>query len=290
MIAIILINYKMEDLTISFVKKELSKVSEPHITVIVNNGATDESNSKLRNALDAQIITDIKCEPERNIFVISSYDNLGFAKGNNLGADFCERHFHPEYILFTNNDIRLKDRDVVEQLIQKLTILPDAGVIGPKVIGLDGMAQSPWPYTSFWNRHIWVYWSTLFCSREKKIKIFRLDYPQKAKEGFHYYVMGSFFLVRSKDFFQCGMFDPNTFLYAEELILSERMRVIGKGMYYYPEVTVIHEHGATTSNLKSRKSGALQYRSECYYYRSYRHTNLLVLLLGHLTFFLRRLI
>ena len=32
------------------------------------------------------------------------------------------------------------------------------------------------------------------------------------------------------------MFDSSTFLYAEEKILAERMKAIGKGIYYDPSV------------------------------------------------------
>ena len=59
--------------------------------------------------------------------------------------------------------------------------------------------------------------------------------------------MGSFFIVKTQDFINCGMMDPNTFLYAEEIILSEKLKKINKQVYYFPSVTVLHEHGQTTS-------------------------------------------
>lgn len=285
MLSIIVINYKMEDLTISFVRDELCKVKTPHKVVIVNNAATPESNAVLSKALKAQVIADVEADVEtgNDIFIISSPENLGFARGNNLGADFSKRHFNSEYILFSNNDIVFKDDNVVESLINKLETLPDAGVIGPMVIGLDGIEQSPWPYRSFWDREIWMYWSTFFYSKEKKIQRFQLDYPQKAAEGYHHYVMGSFFMVRANDFFECGMFDPKTFLYAEEEILSERMAAIGKKVYYLPAACVIHAHGSTTSKMSRNKASDLQFKSECYYYKTYRHTCFLTLLLGKIT-------
>lgn len=43
--------------------------------------------------------------------------NLVYAKGNNLGANFLLRHFDIDYFLFTNNDLRIVDVDVVEKLI-----------------------------------------------------------------------------------------------------------------------------------------------------------------------------
>ena len=289
-LAVIVVNYKLEDLTISFVEKELSKIKLPHITVIINNEATDQSNSKLCKALKAKLLesNSFDVDNTNGIFVLPSPENLGFAKGNNLGVYFTKKYFNPAFFLFTNNDIKISDNNVVDKLISKLESVSSAGVIGPRVIGLDGKNQSPYPYRSFWDKHIWIYWSTFFYSREKKIKKFRIDYPDFAKEGYHYYVMGSFFVVRAKDFYDCGMFDPHTFLYAEELILSERMKGLGKKVYYYPEVSVIHAHGVTTSKFSKGKSNDWLFESECYYYKNYIHTSSLLILIGRFTYHLMK--
>lgn len=289
-LAIIVINYKMEELTISFIQNELAKVTYPHITVVVNNSATDTSNTILCNGLGATLVTtwDSIEDNNNNIYILSSQENLGFAKANNLGVEFCRNIFNPQYFLFTNNDVQFKDENVVELLINKLQSTPDAGVIGPHIVGLDGKEQSPHPYMTFWDRMIWMYWSTFFYSKEKKNRRFQLDYPQKAQEGFHYYVMGSFFMVRAKDFFHCGMMDSNTFMYAEELILSERMKAIGKGVYYYPKATVIHAHGATTGKHAQNKSREWQFESLMYYYITYHHINSLMLQLGRMTHWLKK--
>lgn len=284
-IAIVIINYKMEDLTISFIKNELSKIEYPHRIVIVNNEATKESDIFLRNELDADLVYDIDSDYTTNceVVIISSQKNLGFARGNNLGVLFCKKWFAPEYYLFTNNDIQIKDTNVVEQLIDKLSVVSNIGIIGPRIVGLDGIEQSPYPYYSFVERYIWAYWSSFFYTLPNKIKRFNLDYPQKAIEGYHYYVMGSFFVVRASDFYCCGMFDPATFLYAEEMILSERMNAIKKKVYYYPSVTVIHAHGATTKRYAKNSISSMQFDSVCYYYKKYRHTNSFFILIGKIT-------
>ena len=59
-------------------------------------------------------------------------------------------------------------------------------------------------------------------SLKRKQMRFNLNYAQNAQEGYHYKVMGSFFMLRAKDFFDCGEMDPHTFLFAEETILTER--------------------------------------------------------------------
>lgn len=286
MLAIIIVNYKNENKTISYVKNELVKVNIANIIVIVNNAASFDSNTSLVEALNAELITDTTIKPNINnrIFIVSHLDNLGFAKGNNLGVVFANNYFSVSHFLFSNNDIHLINDDVVERLIEKIDLLPDVGLIGPKVIGLDGRDQSPEPYFPFWNRYILMYWMTPFISSSLKNKIFRLDYSQMAKEGLHYKIMGSFFLVKKTDFLTCGMMDPNTFLFGEEVILAERLSAIGKRAYYYPEVAVLHEHSLTISNHLNETNKALtQFSSECYYYTKYKNVSFISILIGRIS-------
>ena len=283
-IAIIIVNYKNDERTKKFVSEELSKIKIDHVVVIVNNEADEDSNRYFQQKLDAVILEPNSHDIDDSyIYVINNPENSGFARGNNIGAKFAIEDVHVDYILFSNNDIRFIDNDVVEKLVDKMSEMPTIGIIGPKVLGLNGEHQSPEPYINFWDKTVWMYISTPFLSKQKKITRFKLDYAKNAKEGFHYKLMGSFFIVRKHDFQKCGMFDENTFLYAEEVILKERMKNIGKYPYYYPSVGVIHEHGATTGkHISNKKRNELQYRSMYYYYKNYMHTPLLVLLAGRL--------
>ena len=267
-------------------KEELTKIIFPHIIIIVNNAATNESNITLADALDAELLNDISIKPDiRNkVFIISRSENLGFAKGNNLGAEFSRKHFNISHFLFTNNDIHLIDNNVIEILISKLDSLQDVAMIGPKVIGSDGRFQSPEPYYSFWMRYFWMYWLTPFLSIKRKMKLFKIEYSQLAKEGRHYKITGSFLLVKAEDFFRCGMMDSATFLYAEEIILSERLMRIGKKVYYNPEVSVLHEHGRTISKYQDNEQRRFkQFESEAYYYRKYMGVSHFSILIGKLT-------
>lgn len=285
MLAILIVNYKDEDRTITYIRDEISKIQCPHLTVIVNNSATNESNNILVNRLNATLVSDIRQKPgESDCYVISSTDNLGFAKGNNLGAEFSMTHFTISYFLFSNNDIHFINNDVVERLIEKLNSLNSAGMIGPQVKGLDGKNQSPEPYSSFWKRYFWMYWLTPFLSSGRKSNLFQLDYPQDAKEGEHYKIMGSFFIVKAADFKNCGMMDPNTFLYAEEVILTERLNAINKKAYYFPQVAVLHEHGQTINrHFQTANSMKLQFDSESYYYHTYKGVSSLSITLGRIS-------
>lgn len=256
MVGIVIVNYHSDALTARFVREELPKIGIPYVAVIVDNGATPEASARLEEETG---VTVIPCE------------NQGFARGNNTGIAYLTSHYDIDYFLFTNNDIHFLSPNVVEALVAKLEEDPSIGIIGPEIVGLDGIRQSPEPYISLWDKYVWVYLSTPFLSRKKKAERFRFDYSREAGEGPHYKLMGSFILCRRADIEAVGGFDPNTFLYAEETILSERMARIGKSLYFYPAVTVVHQHGATiSSHLNQVAMARHQFRSDAYYYRTYK--------------------
>lgn len=287
MLGIIIVNYKNEYKTIEYVQEELIKIQSPHIIVIVNNSASKESNLILTNALSAELVNNIDTiyAKDRPCYIVSHIENLGFAKGNNLGTTFMLNHFSITHFLFSNNDIRFIDNNVVEALIEKIDMLPNVGIIGPNIIGVDGKKQSPDPYYPFWYRYFWMYWLTPFIPKKQKNNFFKLNYTQKALEGIHYRIMGSFFLVKTIDFINCGMMDPNTFLFSEEMILAERMKAIGRYVYFYPQVSILHEHNQTISMyINQKKQFLMRYDSESYYYRTYKNVSLLSTYLGKLSF------
>lgn len=256
-IGIVIVNYRNDEQTEAFIREDVSRISTPFRLVVVDNGATEEE----ARALEARIG-----------YPVLAHANDGFAVGNNTGIAYLTERYQLDYLLFTNTDIHIPEPGAVEALVRKMEENPRIGIIGPEVVGLDGERQSPEPYMGLWDRFVWMYLSTPFLSKEKKRRRFALDYPSKAEEGFHYKVMGSFFLCRTKDLLAVGNFDPHTFLYAEEPILSERMAGIGQGVYFLPSVQVVHEHGSTIKSHYSQRQQALhRFESEAYYYRTYKH-------------------
>lgn len=286
MTTIIIINYKSEQLTVDYITKELSKLEGEFNTIVVNNAATSDSNNYLCKALEAEMVSlDNFKESKKRRYIVPAKENLGFAKGNNLGAEIAVKYLKSRYLLFSNNDIVIKDTDIIDRLTEKLDADNRIGIIGPEVIGLKGERQSPEPYKPFLDRYCWMYLSTPFMSLEKKRKKFKLDYTMNAQEGFHYKISGAFFVVRTVDFIQCGMMDPYTFLYAEETILTERMKRIGKEPYYLPKVSVVHAHGLTTKKSIGKK-GINKYmlESEKYYYHKYMNTPKWKLFIGEMVY------
>lgn len=282
-IGTIIVSYHSDALTIEMVQDQLSKIKNEQIIVIVNNGATFNSSKQIAKAIDGKVITDFtKSEiSPSNCYVIHNEENSGFAKGNNIGVEFLTTHFKIDYLLFTNNDIQIIDNNVVEQLVSKMQKCPQIGIIGPKVIGLDGKCQSPDNYVPFWDEILWMTWGRFL--KIKSAKTFNRDV---APSGFYYRVMGSFFMTRYEDFINCGKMDEKTFLFGEEVILSERMKKINKKVYYLSSTAVLHAHGQTISKHVNLTRGAkIMYNSLLYYFKYYRNVNNVDILLSKFVFY-----
>ena len=290
MLTVIVVNFKTYNKTIEFVKNILPLIDVPYKVVIVDNMASYEGSRSLANSLNG-CLTDLdeSVINTSDVFVINSKLNLGFAKANNLAAEFAYNKLKSGYLLFSNNDIRILTQSNIKPMMKMMESNSQIGIIGPKVIGLKGEYQSPEPYMTFLDRYLWMELLTPILTLKRKRKIFKLDYKEKAQEGFHYKLMGSFLMVKTCDFIKCGMMDPATFLYAEEIILTERMKSIGLEPYYYPKVEVLHEHGATTSKyIKNITRKRIQFESEKYYYKTYKHTPSYQLWIGTIfQFFIR---
>lgn len=268
-IASIIVGYRNESLTTEFVQKELSKLDVETIVVVVNNSSTVESCRILREKLNACIVgADFSCyESGHRVYVLDVKENLGFAKANNLGVSFISRFFPEiEYVLFTNNDIRIVDPQVVRVLIDKYESVEGIGVIGPNILHVDGTRQTPMPMSYLWSN----IWETLSSPLMSIIKHQPVEYCDLAQEGFHYTFAECFFISRLKDYVACGMMDPHTFLYAEGCILSERMSKIGLGYYFVPDMTVIHDNGSTTRKYLGTVVYKMISQSNAYYYQAYR--------------------
>lgn len=257
MLGIVIVSYRSDEQTIRFVREEMSRIRVPHRIVVVDNGVGAGQVSPM-----AKLLTGV---------AVISTDNNGYAAGNNAGATWLLQQGPVSAFLFTNTDLVLASDDVVDKLYGRLMELYDVGAIGPEVVGLDGCRQSPRGYLGLWDRYVWMYLSTPFLSPERKNRRFLLDYAERAQEGPHYFLSGSFLMVKASCWEEMGHLDEETFLYAEENILFDRLQHIGKCCWFYPQVRVIHEHAKTiNAAYDARKRGRMQFESMAYYYRTYR--------------------
>ena len=239
MLGIVIVIYKSIEQVAAYVSQEIVKIQADYRAVVVDVGCDDVDDVRLPRALG---MTDGTLETER-VFLLRETENLGYARGNNRGVEFLLRRF-PEIdsFLITNDDIQFISSNVVDKLIEKISSFSDVAVIGPRIVNLQDEEQLPelTPPTIGWE----IRRNILLPILGKRLKG-RMQGRMEA--GYVYRLEGCFMLVRKDDFLACGKFDERTFLYREEAILSERLKAIGKRMYYDDSVTIRHFVGNTTS-------------------------------------------
>ncbi len=116
LVSIISVNYKQLQITIEFLNS-LQKITYPNIEIfIVDNASNEPVKSTINNLFP-------------NVNVIESFENLGFAGGNNLAV----RQANGKYLLFINNDTEV-DPGFLENLISELEKDSLIGIASPKII------------------------------------------------------------------------------------------------------------------------------------------------------------
>jgi GT2 family glycosyltransferase len=302
MYSLILVDYNSLDATIAYIErctKALGKAGTSHI-VIVENGSDEHAAESLRQSYGpwellhpegiSQTLYLFSTEG-RQIVYCHSGDNLGYAKGNNLGVQIAQILWADPYYIVSNNDIDFEGPFALEIARELFDTHPEIGVIGPQVITPAGQVQSPRKWIGAYRRLV-VFIQLCSVSNILPAKLYtkikdRLceDLCVDAPTGPCGWVSGCFMMIRASAFHKAEMFDPNTFLYAEEPILSRRMERAGYSVWFLRELTVIHKHAQTTRNALSRlRIMELDFNSMWYYYKTYTSASNFVLGLAKCNF------
>jgi len=287
--SLIIVDYRSINKTIHYIEHFASMVKGeyPLHAVIVDNSPSQDVDKAFAcySKKDLIVIDDLigyttYVWGNLTISYCFAGNNLGYAKGNNLGVKIADLCFNDNFYIISNNDLRLDEKFdwcPFERLFEENQ---DIAVIGPRVVGLDGKVQSPHKKVSafshlvlsFWLGHWPFYWR---CD---------CDYTEESK--YCYRVMGSFMIIRACAFHKADGFDENTFMFGEEMILSERLSRNGYKTYFFNDYAVVHEHGASVKRVDSvLRAEQWSFDSIYYYYEKYRNTNSLILVLGKISFY-----
>jgi GT2 family glycosyltransferase len=229
---------------------------------------------KFTNDIDFEVIVVDNASPEPNvgdllkafsgIRIEKSATNLGFAGANNLGF----KKSTGEFVLFLNPDTKLIS-PAINDLLEKIQSLPDAGVVGCKLLNSDGTTQLSsiqrfprilnqildieflqqlWPGCPLWDI------SPLFT---EKLGVFKVEM-----------ISGACMLLRRTVFDRVEMFSEEYFMYAEDIDLNYKVYLAGLKNYYVSSSSIIHHGGGSSSRQKvSQWKTLMKYRAMGMYYQ-----------------------
>ena len=217
-VAVIIINYNSGDMLLRCLHDLELQTWRSFKVIVVDNASSDDS--MLRAEREYPWIESVRLE-----------SNVGFAKGNNIGAALApecrwiaclnpDAYAHPEWLA---------------SLMQTAQARPEFALFGSKLIladdpaRLDGTGDIYHVSGAAWRR----------------------DHGQEFANGHH--IEGEIFapcaaaaLYRRDVFDAAGGFDSDYFCYFEDVDMAFRMRLMGHRCYYVPSAVVHHVSSAIT--------------------------------------------
>lgn len=282
----VVLNYVSYDQAIQCVADLLAQDYVGLDIVVVDNHSPNDSLQQLAAAFEA----------EPRVTIIETPENLGYARGNNFGCEWRLSRGPVDYLVIANSDIRIPSTTALRKLVDFANAIADLGGAGPKVVNSKGFIQGPYRRPDLVTRSL----RYLFPAIPYVHNLWKRGRGSQSVPRPCYAIVGAFMLLEASAFLRIDMFDSKTFLGAEEYILSEKFMRIGRRFYYFPQVTVVHNHGGTVVGRTGRSSWNTYQRgvdSMIYYFKEYRKSGPLgiqfyrasSLLYGRVLFPLRKL-
>ena len=259
----VLLQYNHAELTAECVR-HIQKLDAyiPVSIVVVDNGSSEK-------ALDA---TRALCGSTPFITLIESKENLGFARGNNMGYRFARGQSSKQLICVMNNDVFITDKKFIKKSV-RIYSRHRFSILGPDVIVPQKrpLHQNPFRYHLRTRDEM----SDFITNNERKSTQVRdkkctIEPPSPLgrsikdihrREG-NIVLHGSIVIV-SPDFIRDfdNIFDERTFLYGEEDILALRALSRGHRIVYDPSIRVFHHTQASTDTKNLENYYLFRYRS-----------------------------
>ena len=204
--------------------------------------------------------------------------NGGYAVGNNIGLEQACKDPEITDILLLNNDVLFVE-DILPTLKEDAVSVENCGLVTPLLLDRDGKTvddccarvfDGNWtlmvPFLT--HRRNWFGWITK-ANRRQKLLALRPELAREEKPFPIDYPSGSCLFIDKAVFSKAGGFDPDTFLYYEEIILYKKLKALGYKNYCDPRIRVIHLGGSSTRMSDNSFLQRCNLESADVYYRKY---------------------
>lgn len=226
-VSIVVLNYLNYLDTIECVESILEMGYDHEGIVIVDNNSCNESFNILKK----------KYKENKNIIVVRTGKNYGFAKGNNIGISIARQRFHTDFVLVVNNDTVFKQRDYLQVLLDHYT--DGIGMIGSEIHLKGDTIQNENLYDisfygtlrSLLNMHL----------RKSGKEIWAFLIPPVKKRKMVRVLHGCAVLFTQDFFKHYKGFYARTFLYSEEPILYLMCKKCGLRQMYVADTYIYHK-------------------------------------------------
>lgn len=259
-ICFLILHYQVLEETIKCVNSIIQKINfNNYNIVIVDNGSTNNSGKSIKEIY----------RNDKRVEVIISDNNLGFARGNNIGFKYAKEVLKSDFIIMINNDIIMLQEEFCEQIIEEYKKSKFA-VLGPKILLPNGSCDQYKDrlktiseirheiyicYIRLLMNYIYVYSICLKIKNKIHKKEKDKIYTDKNQRKEDCVLQGSCLIFSPNYINLFNGIDERTFLYKEEQLLYIRLKNNNLLSVYNPNLYILHNEGIATqvANKSNRK-------------------------------------
>ena len=173
--------------------------------------------------------------------VVDMGTNVGFGRASNAGVERVERRV----TVLVNPDVELLDDSLADLAREALRDDAPERLLAPVVVGADGRREDSAqlePGSTPLALHAVLPGALLPAPLARQLEPWRADAPRAVG-----WAVGACIAARTDTLRRLGPFDPDTFLYAEDLDLGLRAADAGIETWFWPDARVVHHRAHSSS-------------------------------------------
>jgi N-acetylglucosaminyl-diphospho-decaprenol L-rhamnosyltransferase len=254
LVSIIIVNWNVRELLRACLQSVYAQGGLPadamHV-IVVDNASADGSAAMVRSEFS-------------QVELVANADNLGFGRANNQALEHCEA----PYVLLLNPDT-VVEPGAIAGLVRAMDAAPDVAVIGCRLLNGDGTLQrwtgGAYPRLLNLMNH-YFFLDRLLPSAWRPLPLY-LDRDVGDDMDVDW-VSGACMMLRARAL-GGRLFNPDYFMYGEDMELCHRLKQAGGRIVYSPKVSIVHYQGESMkkqegdvllSSLKGPRQFYLQMR------------------------------
>ena len=220
--------------------------------LVVDNASDDGSPEMVEREFAASPVA---------VRLIRSAENLGFASANNLAMEQARGR----YLVLLNSDAFFH-AGALKLAIEHIDADAAVGVGGARLVGPNGEWQpSARRFPSLWLVFVVIFGLAGRFPKSRIFGAFDRTWASDLEAAAVDWVPGRFRSCGGRRWRRLDLFDPQFFLYCEEVDLCRRVKAAGFKVMYWPDVVVTHIGGEsgrqlTTLTFSDRESQVVLWR------------------------------
>ena len=242
-IAVTIVNYNMKEDTarcLISLFKDLEGATLQVRVVVVDNASREPIAAYL-------------AENFPQVLYVPMPENKGFGAGQNAGIRAVSAKY---YFLLNPDTVFATGARVIEKLYAWMEAHPKVGMIGPKLLNVDGSLQySCYRFPRFWSQPLRrLGFEKKYPSIARQVQEFLMkDFDHERSMPVDW-IMGSAMFARAVALQKVGSFDERFFMYFEDCDWCRRFWETGWPVYYVHDIAITHGHRRASASIPGLKA------------------------------------